>query len=252
MESGKLIYTLNDADIYERDVNLFRRGQWLNDACINYCLRKVESTFPPNNIILLLDPAVGSFFRLQCSDEDDFRDFCIGNSIADRQWIFIPINDNQGFNDCSTHWSLLVLHVPTMKYWHFDSHGNTNHESAVFFANKLTSCIAAFLNIIVGIPLVETVEFAQQQNGSDCGVYMLLVTEFLFAEICRCLDTLKGCTSSIELVDTVELSNPVDHVLAWIGSQQHLNWSGIVDATAQEYRRVKFEELMGIKNRGKR
>lgn len=58
-----------------------------------------------------------------------------------REWIVTPINDNQSFSSSSSHWSVLLMHVESGRFWHYDSHGQSNYTSASAFAHKL--CILA-------------------------------------------------------------------------------------------------------------
>jgi Ulp1 family protease len=131
MSADRPIASLLDADIYARDVVLLERGQWLNDACINFAFRCIEKTLI-SRTILLLDPAVVSFFFIQCEDEEEMRDFIAGNEINAREWLFIPITNRLSFAEASVHWSLLMIHKPSSKLMHFDSHGGYNTKVCVY------------------------------------------------------------------------------------------------------------------------
>lgn len=124
-----MIVSLLDADIYHRDLILFQSGNWLNDACINYCFRRLEIKISDESI-LLLDPSVVSFLRLQCDDDEEYAELAVGTDILQKTWVFIPINDCDSFSHASTHWSLLLLHVSTGKLYHFDSSGTHNLRAA--------------------------------------------------------------------------------------------------------------------------
>ncbi len=131
----KKVCTFNDADIYENDLNLFHTGGWLNGSCIHYCLQCLDS---PTDF-LLLDPAVVSFLRLQCENDEDFADFKTGNALDSKTWVFIPVNDNQFFGGVSSHWSLMVWHIPSRRFWHMDSCRDSNLSAAITLGKILCS-----------------------------------------------------------------------------------------------------------------
>ena len=152
-----LLVSYKDADVYDRDAVLFKNKNWLNDSCINFCLRRMEIS---TDRLLLMDPSVVSFLRLQCSDEDEYEEirqgkysissfffqYCrnpisatslTGTRIASKEWVFVPINDNESFQSSSTHWSSLILHIPSQKFWHYDSCHQQNYASAMAVMAKL-------------------------------------------------------------------------------------------------------------------
>jgi Ulp1 family protease len=131
-----LITTLLDADIYESDLDLFRGKSWLNDSCINYCLRQLELRISNRNI-LLMNPSVVSFLMIQCDEEDDYRELATGIEINTREWIFVPVNNSDSFFTVSTHWSLLLVQTKTGKSYHFDSCGMHNNTAAQLTAEKI-------------------------------------------------------------------------------------------------------------------
>lgn len=131
-----LVTTLLDADIYGRDVDLFLPRNWLNDSCINYCLRQFEIQLS-NQEILLMDPSVVSFLRIQCDDEDEYTELALGQQASLRTWIFMPVNNSESFENVSTHWSLLLLHTVSARLFHFDSCGKSNKSAALSTSVKL-------------------------------------------------------------------------------------------------------------------
>ena len=98
-----LLVSFRDADMYDRDRQLFRPGMWLNDSCINYCYRKIEAEVS-NEAILLVEPATMSFLRLQCEYEEEFSDLREGLSLGTRKFCLLPLNDNTSFDEASTQW----------------------------------------------------------------------------------------------------------------------------------------------------
>ena len=169
-------------DVYRRDVDLLQPGQWLNDAVINYCYRCLETRFQGPRF-LFMDPSVVSFMRLQCEDREEWAELAAGTNMAAREWLFVPVNDNESFDSISSHWSLLVCHARTGRCLHFDSHGTYNHNAAAATADKLHELLWAQTRADPDSGLVAAVEHVrlspQQTNGCDCGIYVLMVTEWL-------------------------------------------------------------------------
>ena len=141
-----LVISYFDVDVYDRDVKLLQPSQWLNDTCINYCFKRlmnenIDDTlvvqYREHNVVLL-DPCLVSFIRLQCEDEDEFEDLRLSLNLEQKTWLFIPINDNQSFGDNSNHWSSLLCNLETRDFWYYDSlNTNPNLQSAKNFLPKL-------------------------------------------------------------------------------------------------------------------
>ena len=140
---SKLIVSYRDVDIYENDLKLFCEGNWLNDTCINFCLRKAESSM--NDSILLLDPAVAAFLRYQVDDDEEMKDLAKNLNVLQREWIFIPVNDCDSLGGSGSHWSALVCHVKSGYIAHLDSNGTYNKKAAISVSEKLTWMLGRYV-----------------------------------------------------------------------------------------------------------
>jgi Ulp1 family protease len=129
------LFSYKDIDIYSNDLECFRDGNWLNDSSISFCYKQLEDRVSP--YILLMDPSVGSFLRIQCNDPEDFDELRCGTNLSSKEWIFLPITNNQSFDTKSTHWSLLIIKVSNGRIWHLDSMNHMNYDSARSFASKI-------------------------------------------------------------------------------------------------------------------
>lgn len=88
----------HDAVLYTRDVKNFEVGNWLNDACIAFCLRHMEYIdFPTSPYILFMDPSVVSLIKVQSMDEEDLAGISKGLKLSLRKLLFVPTNDNNSF-----------------------------------------------------------------------------------------------------------------------------------------------------------
>lgn len=138
----KLLFSHHDIDIYESDLRNFKINNWLNDTCIRFCFDHINTKTIANSAdILLLDPTIVAFLRLQCEDESDYEDLRSAYNLSEKKWIFMPINDVTDFESNGSHWSLLVVYVPTMITLHLDSHGNYNHKSVRHLVPKLNKLL---------------------------------------------------------------------------------------------------------------
>lgn len=112
--------------------------------------------------------------RRVVADIDDLRSGTRGLPL-DRDFVFLPINNNQDVEQPSggSHWSLLVYvrRAPLRRrLWHVDSlAGSGNKAIADEAARVLLSLgvIDADSGVVVEVPC------AQQRNGFDCGAFVL-------------------------------------------------------------------------------
>jgi Ulp1 family protease len=136
---SKLLVTYHDIDIYERDIYLFKQEEWLNDACINFCLKRTELAASQQARVLLMDAAVVAFMRFQVDDEDEVEELAGNLGVAHRAWILAPVNDCTYLGGSSSHWSLLAYHVQSGSSYHLDSSNQFNKVAAEKTAAKLSS-----------------------------------------------------------------------------------------------------------------
>lgn len=89
--------------------------------------------------------------------------------------IFLPINDCRSPNEAEggSHWSLLVVSILDGVAFHYDSLRSSNRAFAAVAVHKL--------GILLGKPLrfLDLEDAPQQENGSDCGVFVCLEIKVL-------------------------------------------------------------------------
>lgn len=182
----------HDVQLYASDVALFAPGQWLNDNAINFyfqylhqsfCLNSSSSSSDATSDVLLADPAVISCLTMQCDDDDEFRELGAGLQLARRRLFLLPVSDNEQLGGASSHWSLLVFRRDTGVFEHFDSSAGHNASAAVrvqrAFQKMMQVCCGDGDGDGASAPLVEVRDAPQQRNGFDCGMYVLVVAEWL-------------------------------------------------------------------------
>ncbi|KAG6965909.1 hypothetical protein JG688_00007000 [Phytophthora aleatoria] len=179
---ARQVLNYHDVQLYESDVALFAGREWLNDNAINFYLQYLTQTVALCNV-LLMDPAVVSCLLHQCEDEDEYQDLAAGLDLTSRQLCIIPVTDNDALGGDSSHWSLLLY--SDGKFQHFDSSSGHNKHRARRVAESFELLLQAAGKhdgdgaTGINTRLVEEVQDApQQQNGYDCGMYVLVLAEY--------------------------------------------------------------------------
>jgi sentrin-specific protease 8 len=107
--------------------------------------------------------------------------------VREKALCLLPVNDNQSFDSESSHWSLLVYE--NQRFVHYDSSAGHNTTAAKKIARTFLQLLSA--SGVDNVPtwssglFVNDRDAPQQQNGYDCGMYVLVVAEFLCRQRCR-------------------------------------------------------------------
>lgn len=215
--AARLVLNYHDAQLYNSDVALFTHSQWLNDNAINFyfqflyqtlCVSGDQSQQRDASDVLFVDPAVLSCMMLQCDDDDEYQELASGLQLQQKQLCFIPVNNNERFGGESSHWSLLVYHRATHSFEHFDSSSDCNTRAAKrimsTFEKMLWLCAGsseAGANAVAdAVTFVNVRDAPQQRNGYDCGMYVLVVAEYLCRQHVMSLSGAKPLSSLQEFV----------------------------------------------------
>jgi Ulp1 family protease len=168
MDQG--IFTYKSSTLRESDIQLFDSNQWLNDQCINFFYEYLAENVGSNSV--LIDPAAVFMMLL----EDDIHDLRISLrrlEISDSSYIFCPINDNlDPYTPArGSHWSLCVY--ARGRAYYYDSTGTsaTNYSNSRNIAYKLSQLLHQPTPTLTQVNLKYP-----QNNSSDCGVYVLMIT----------------------------------------------------------------------------
>lgn len=141
---------------------------WLNDTDINNYYENLSPKFPDVDKHLM-DPIIASILKNNPSDATKHLDAL---HIKEKHLIFLPINDASGTHTGS-HWSLLVFNKKESKFYYFDSISSFNRKHAL----QMASSLCLYLNIRFNLQSFVDITCPQQQNGKDCGVFLLFFTE---------------------------------------------------------------------------
>ncbi|KDO30967.1 hypothetical protein SPRG_04155 [Saprolegnia parasitica CBS 223.65] len=166
----------HDAQLYERDLALFPRNQWLNDAAMHFYLTMIHHEMCGSaDDVLLMDPAVASCMLLQCDDQEDLADLANGLDLHAKALLLLPVNDRSSFASQGSHWALLVYRRATNAFEFYDSSSNHNLNSA----HELARVLLLALGRDPATANIQAMACAQQTNGFDCGLYACLTAEWI-------------------------------------------------------------------------
>ena len=125
-----------------------------------------------NAQIVLLRPSM-SFLLTQTPNPLTLKDALPNFSRTTH--IFLPINDcrNVEIAEGGSHWSLLVVSVVDGVAFHYDSLNPANKQEAHMASYKLGQLLEQPLQFI------DLADSPQQENSSDCGVFVCIVMRYL-------------------------------------------------------------------------
>ncbi|OAL06627.1 cysteine proteinase [Phaeosphaeriaceae sp. SRC1lsM3a] len=204
----------DDAYLSYHDVRLLRedvdsiKDDWLTDNAIAFWqeyIEREELNGFPKAAIVLLRPSM-SYMLMTTADPLTLKEAL--PNFAQTTHVFLPINDN---NDPSraeggSHWSLLLVSIIDGVSFHYDSMGNANDREARSTTMKLEQLLGKKLRYI---PMLDS---PQQENGSDCGVFVCVLMKHLLLK--RLLKADASRKISMSMKDT--------HVAARDGRKQML------------------------------
>lgn len=169
------VVSFEDVELYPSDICLFDNGNWLNDSCVLFGLRRIERHLEEfwKTEMLLMDPCVVSFLRIQCHEPEEYKEIYESLCIREKSWIFLPLTNSESFEKISTHWSLLVVHIPGGTVYHFDSSFLLNQSAASHYIK----CLEKLLNMELN--LENKMICPQQDNTYDCGIFVLCFIKYL-------------------------------------------------------------------------
>ncbi|KAK7403171.1 hypothetical protein AK830_g1237 [Neonectria ditissima] len=176
------------------------KHDWLTDNNIAFWEEYLErETLPkyPQARIVLLRPSM-TFLLMK---EPDMRQ--VHAALPDFSkvtHIFLPINDNRnvGVAEGGSHWSLLLVSVLDGVAFHYDSLGGSNYAEAKLATRKLSQIVQRPLRFI------NLEDCPQQENGSDCGVFVCLLMRHLLVKRLLCANAREKVSMSMggKMVDS--------------------------------------------------
>ncbi len=125
-----------------------------------------------NANIVLLRPSM-SFMLMQTRDPLTLKEALPDFSRTTH--IFLPINDcrNPSIAEGGSHWSLLLVSVADGVAFHYDSLHPSNRQEANHATYQLSHLLGR------GLQYMDLLDAPQQQNSSDCGVFVCILMRYL-------------------------------------------------------------------------
>ncbi|KAL2392191.1 hypothetical protein ABEF92_001110 [Exophiala dermatitidis] len=158
-----------DVRLTREDISVLR-NDWLTDNVIAFWEEYLEHEYLSkykHSHIILLRPTM-SFMLMQTPDPHTIKDAL--PDFTNVTHIFLPINDNHSVTvaEGGTHWSLLLVSIVDGFAFHYDSMPPGNQQEAHYVTQKLSKLINKPLRFI------QLADSPQQDNSSDCGVFVCL------------------------------------------------------------------------------
>lgn len=163
-----------DVRVTNEDVDSIKHD-WLTDNAIafwqEYIEREELNAFPKASIVLLR-PSM-AFMLMQSPDPLALKE--VLPDFSSTTHVFLPINDNPNVSDAGggSHWSLLLVSIIDGVSFHYDSMAQANAAEARETSAKMERLIGKKLRFI---PMNDS---PQQENSSDCGVFVCVLTRHL-------------------------------------------------------------------------
>ncbi|KAF2456742.1 hypothetical protein BDY21DRAFT_345981 [Lineolata rhizophorae] len=163
-----------DTRLTREDIDSIK-DDWLTDNAIQFWCEyleqeKLKKEFPEANIILLR-PVMTYLLMF----ENDIR--ALKTALPDLSkttHVFLPVNDKHSVDQAGgTHWSLLLVSIIDGVAFHYDSLASCNKIDAMSATRKLEQLIRKPLRFM------EMEDSPQQDNGSDCGVFVCILMKHL-------------------------------------------------------------------------
>jgi sentrin-specific protease 8 len=135
-------------------------------------LEREELNAYPKASIVLLRPAM-AYMLIHTPNPLTIKEAL--PSFAATTHVFLPVNDSADVEQAGggTHWSLLLVSIIDGVSFHYDSLHNSNDREARSTTMKFEQLIGKQLRYI---PMTDS---PQQENGSDCGVFVCVLMKHL-------------------------------------------------------------------------
>uniref|UniRef100_A0A914XDS5 Protein SHQ1 homolog n=1 Tax=Plectus sambesii TaxID=2011161 RepID=A0A914XDS5_9BILA len=156
--------------LFERDVRLLDDRNWLNDQIISFALEYIYQEILPSAKqakACIVSSNVCELFKF--GDTDLIKQVCSDLGFAKKELLLLPVNDNDKPSQTGgSHWSLLAFHRKANRFEYFDSLSYSNLDTAKSIASACESLLETAKK-----PKFNLTPVPLQQNGSDCGVYLI-------------------------------------------------------------------------------
>jgi sentrin-specific protease 8 len=216
MGKDGIVLSYGDTLIKESDLKLLEGPLWLNDRIISFYFEYLhDKQFDCSSRLVFISPEVSQFLKLGSKSEAAI--FLEPLHLEDKDLIVLAINNsNEPDRPGGSHWSLLMFSSQADEFFHFDSSGGMNSDSARQVGLRTHSYLAKKRSRCMPFKIKE-VPVLQQGNGYDCGIHLLSNAKNATRHF-----LLYGSDQGLEPVsaDTVKsLREDIRHLILEIGGQ---------------------------------
>ena len=190
-EGDTKLFKCGLVDIYKLDVLYLLPEEWLNDNNISFMYEMIVTHFLKEHDfgfhIQLLFPAITQLI-LHFPIEEDLQSILPMKDLAKLRVIFLPFNfiDENDYADLENanngdHWALCVLSMVEKKLFVYDSMAMDGEDDALL--HKLAQRLQKTLFKPNEKITIVKMKCDQQQNFDDCGVFLIMFSCFLIAQL---------------------------------------------------------------------
>ncbi|XP_071082261.1 sentrin-specific protease 8-like [Haliotis cracherodii] len=181
-DEDAIVLSFNDSLIRQGDLRLLEDPGWLNDKLIGFCFEYFEREQFNHSAdrLCFISPSFTQLLKLSPVEELVVLLEPLG--LPTKQFVFLAVNNNNSCDQVGgSHWSLLVYVRSSQEFRHYDSAGHSNEA----IAKKLAYRLQPHVHAPYGRMKFVEMDCPQQQNGYDCGMYVISVSEHLCKEFCE-------------------------------------------------------------------
>ncbi|KAI9293196.1 cysteine proteinase, partial [Neoconidiobolus thromboides FSU 785] len=170
-----ILLSYQDSVIRSVDLASLSTNSWITDSIIHFYYTYLEATSPSPEISLL-SPSIIHLFLMLNRNHTSHEELItiLPRSLVTCNFLFLPINNHRQITTGGTHWSLLIYSKLDECFFYYDSLRDSNYH----YAKEVASYIIKLLN--VKLCKIRCMNTPQQWNGSDCGVFLLILSEILY------------------------------------------------------------------------
>ena len=179
MSTDDLVLSYHDCLLRQSDVQLLHGPYWLNDALIGFYFEYLGQKYEDlKSKFLFISPELTQLLKL--TEITEYPVFLGPIEAKKTEFVFFPINDcNSRSSAGGMHWSLVVYSKPERTCFHFDSSKGFNLSVARDFSRSIMNYL------IDGNGDFVEVECPQQQNGYDCGLFVLCFVDIITTTVVK-------------------------------------------------------------------
>lgn len=177
MRRGEKALSYGDVLLRVSDVDLLRSPTaWLNDQIMDFYFEYLsrEKYHGCESEVAFLSASVA--FLVSNSTPSDLEVLLVPLDLSSKRLVFLAVNNNPDVDSAGgSHWSLLAFYRDGGGFHHYDSMEGCNAD----VARDLAMGMAVVMGMEPPFWVVEE-KAPQQNNGYDCGLYVLAVVEALY------------------------------------------------------------------------